>query len=121
MNQRRKVRCIMNDKRLDNLDAMMDKYVYGLFDGRQTGRILRKIEEDPEWQLAYEEAVDRKRLLTGTVRPSETSGAPAAQTAAAKAIAAAKGIYGARLRRRHILRWCSGVSAAAAAIVIGFM
>jgi alpha-2-macroglobulin-like protein len=110
----------MNNTRLDNLDKMMDDYVYGLLEGRQAERIRRKIEEDPEWQLSYENAIERKRLVTGMVRV-ETSKAPSASFTAAQAIAAAEGIYGGRLRRRRIMRWCSGVTAAAAALLISVM
>ena len=83
----------MNNTRLDKLDAMMDDYVYGLIGGRQVDRILWKIENDPEWQLAYEDAVDRKRLLAGVARP-DASEAPPTETTAAKAIAAADAVYG---------------------------
>ena len=110
----------MNNARLNKLDAMMDDYVYGLIDGRRADRILRKIEEDPEWQLAYEDAVERKRLLAGTVRP-ETSEAPPAAATAAKAVADVTTIHRARLRRRKIVRYWSGGIAAAAAVLIGAM
>ena len=110
----------MNNERLNKLDAMMDEYVYGLLDNRQAYRIVHKIENDPEWQLAYEDAVERKRMLTGMVR-TETSDAPSAENTAAQAIAAADTIYNARLRRRTILRWSSGISAAAAMLLIGWM
>ena len=111
----------MNDNRLNNLDKMMDDYVYGLLETRQSDRILRKIEEDPEWQLAYEEAVYRKRLLTGAVVPGELSKAPPAGATAARAITSAQTVYGARKRRRRILRWSSGAAALAASVVIGVM
>ncbi|MDP6636610.1 MAG: MG2 domain-containing protein [Phycisphaerae bacterium] len=110
----------MNNTRQDNLDRMMDKYVYGLTEGYQIDRIRWKIEEDPEWQLAYEEAVERKRLLAGTVR-IETSDAPPASATAASVIAAADTIYNGRLRRRKILRRFSGGLAAAATILISVM
>ncbi|MDP6543129.1 MAG: MG2 domain-containing protein [Phycisphaerae bacterium] len=110
----------MNNTRLDKLDKMMDDYVYGLITGRRVDRILSKIENDPEWQLAYEDAVERKRLLAGAVRPDATE-APPAETTAAKAIAAVATLYGARLQRRRIVRWCSGGLAAAASVIITVM
>ncbi len=110
----------MNDIRLNKLDEMMDEYVYGLIDDRRADRIRRKIENDPEWQLSYEEAVDRKRLLTGFAR-MESSEAPDAQSAADRAIEAADEICSARLRRRKTLRWSSGIAAAAAMLLIGWM
>ncbi|MDP6047723.1 MAG: MG2 domain-containing protein, partial [Phycisphaerae bacterium] len=110
----------MNNTRLDKLDAMMDDYVYGLISGRQVDRILSKIENDPEWQLAYEGAVERKRLLAGEVR-ADASEAPSAETTAANAIVAATGVYSTRLRRRKIVRHWSGGLAAAAAILVGVM
>jgi len=110
----------MNDTRLNKLDEMMDKYVYGLLSGRQADRIRRKIESDPEWQLAYEDAIERKRLLTGAVR-AETSDPPSAGATAAKAIAAAGVVYRGRLRRRRTVRWWSGGAAAAAAVLITVM
>jgi len=110
----------MNDTRLNKLDEMMDDYVYGLSGRRQADRIRRKIESDPEWQLAYEDAVERKRLITGAVR-TETPGAPPAAATAAKAIAAVTTVYNARLRRRKIVRRWSGGLAAAAAILIAAM
>jgi alpha-2-macroglobulin-like protein len=106
--------------RLNKLDKMMDEYVHGLLDNRQAYRIVHKIENDPEWQLAYEDAVERKRLLSGIAR-IENSGAPEAGIAAARAIEAASGVYGARRRRRKILRWSSGVAAAAAMLLVGIM
>ncbi len=106
--------------RLNKLDTMMDEYVHGLLDNRQAYRIVRKIENDPEWQLAYEDAVERKRLLSGLAR-IETSDAPQAATVAARAIEAAEKIYSGRRRRRRILRWSSGLAAAAAMLLVGVM
>jgi len=110
----------MNDIRLSKLDELMDEYVYGLMKDRRADRIRRKIENDPEWQLAYEEAVGRKRMLTGFAR-TDNPKTPVAAFTAARAIEAAEGVYSARLRRRRRLRWSSGIAAAAAMLLIGWM
>jgi len=99
---------------------MMDEYVYGLIDGPRADRILRKIEEDPEWQLAYEAAVERKRMLAGSLRADAVGPRNAAATAQ-RAVGATKAVEQARLRRRRIIRRFSGGLAAAAGILIAVM
>jgi hypothetical protein len=58
----------MKPDRTEQLDDLMDRYLFGLLDAQAEARVREKIEDDPEWQLAYEKAVARKRVLTSDVR-----------------------------------------------------
>ena len=68
----------MNDMPDEKLDDLMDRYVFELLDEKSAGRVRGKIESDPDWQLAYEAAVRRKRALAAGVRPQSAEAPPQA-------------------------------------------
>ena len=107
----------MNEDRTDKLDDLMDRYLFGLLDAEGAGRVRRRIEDDPEWQLAYDAAVARKRRLAEEVG----KGAPAPGRApdATEVIAAARKSVGKRRKRQRIVLGGFGAVAATVALVIG--
>jgi len=111
----------MTDWNADKLDDLMDRYVFGLLDRPTADRTRRKIETEPEWQLAYEAAVARKRALTQTVAHGATKAAATLGPDPDDIIAAAKQIETKDLRRQRIVRRVFASIAAAAAIVTVIM
>ena len=49
----------------------MDRYLFGLLDATTAERVRGKVESDPQWQLAYEAAAQRQRMLVSAVRQAE--------------------------------------------------
>jgi A-macroglobulin complement component/alpha-2-macroglobulin family protein/MG2 domain-containing protein/A-macroglobulin receptor len=107
----------MNDS-TKNLDDLMDRYLFGLLDGRTTDRVRRQIETDPEWQLAYEAAVERKRTLVGAVRNDGSEPASDETAEARRALRVAHLTNGRYRRERRIVRWSRNAIAAAALVMI---
>lgn len=111
----------MTDWNADKLDDLMDRYVFGLLERPTADRTRRKIETDPEWQLAYEAAVARKRALTQAVAQGAVEAAATRGPYVDEVIAAARQRETRGLRRRNTVRNVFGAMAAAAAIVIAVM
>ena len=53
----------MTDSRTEQLDDLMDQFVFGLLGEALAQRVRDKISQDPAWQLAYEAAMRRKNAL----------------------------------------------------------
>ena len=108
----------MTDWNAERLDDLMDRYLFGLLDKVTAGRVRRRIETDPEWQMAYEAAVARKRGLIETVRQGAAEAAATRGPEADEVIAAAKQRESRTRRRHRIVRGAFGGIAAAAMIVV---
>ncbi|MHC4717158.1 MAG: hypothetical protein ACYS5V_09330, partial [Planctomycetota bacterium] len=111
----------MNDRFTDKLDEMMDRYVFGLADEVTAGRIRRKIEKDPQWKLAYEAAMARKKALGQAVRAGAAEEAATSAPTPEDILAAGKAREAAHRRRHRAGKFVFGGVAAAAALVIGVM
>lgn len=103
--------------RTEKLDEMMDHFVYGLLSEKRAEQVRRKIEEDPEWQLAYEAAVARSQALGRAVRTDE---APASARTGHLDIAkkARQMEMGSLRRRKTFLRVVGAIPAAAVLLIL---
>ena len=70
-----KARWTVNDKLTEELDDLMDRYLFGLLDATTERRVRGKVESDPQWQLAYQAAAQRQRMLVSAVREAAPGGA----------------------------------------------
>jgi len=110
----------MNDRFTDKLDDLMDRYVFGLLDEVEAGRVRRRVESDPEWQLAYEAAVGRKRALAEGVGAGAPEAAAVGAPGPDEVLAAArKADRVDRRRRRIVVGVFGGIQAAAAVLIAG--
>ena len=103
--------------RTEKLDELMDQFIYDLLTETRAEQARRKIEEDPEWQLAYEAAVTRSQALGRAVK---TAPAPAAGRAGYQDIAKrGRQLELGPMRRRRIFLRVVGAIPAAAILLIG--
>ena len=107
----------MNDS-TRNLDDLMDRYCFGLLDEPESDRVRRRIESDPEWQLAYEAAVERKRALVRAVRTENREWAFDEAAEARRALRAAFLADDSFRLRKRIIQGARIAMAAAALLMI---
>ncbi len=96
----------------------MDRYLFGLLDEVTVSRTRRKIESDPQWQLAYEAAVNRKRALADGVRKGAAEAAATRAASPDDVLAAAKAVETRRNRSRKVTYRVLGGLAAAAVLLV---
>jgi len=110
----------MNDWPTEKLDDLMDRYLFGLLDEAGAGRVRHKIEQNPEWRLAYEAAIRRKQALAEAIRGRAGEAAPARAPKADDVLAAARAVEARRKRRNRLFYPITGGVAAAAVLCIAF-
>ena len=104
----------MNDRPAEELDDLMDRYLFGLLDETTESRVRRKVEADPEWRLAYEDAVRRKQALVQGVRAGAAEDVAACGPDAEEVLTAARKLETRARRTRRMVRGSlAGVAAAA--------
>jgi alpha-2-macroglobulin-like protein len=108
----------MKPNRTQQLDDLMDRLIFDLLDAETETRVREKIEDDPEWQLAYEKAVTRKRVLTGDVRQDANAAEDRPLASAADVLSAERERK--QTTRRRLLKFSSIPAAMAAAAMVMF-
>lgn len=108
----------MKPNRTQQLDDLMDRLIFGLLNAETEARVREKIEDDPEWQLAYEKAVTRKRVLTGDVRQAANAAEDRPLASAADVLSAERERK--QTTRRRLLKFSSIPAAMAVAAMVMF-
>ncbi len=108
----------MTDHPTDKLDDLLDRYVNGLLDEESASRVRRRIEQDPEWQLAYESAIERRKTLSRAIRDGAAKEAARSAPSADDVLGV---IRGEKTRSRPLLGWTMRIPLAAAAAVALFL